>query len=153
MSSRGADALAQLPVTIGSLVGGKYRIDSVLGAGGMGVVVAATHVDLGQLVAIKLMLPNAARDRELMARFTREARMTAQLRGEHVARVLDVGTDVTGVPYLAMEHLEGTDLSRLLRERGPLPAAVVADYILQVCEGLAEAHRHGMVHRDIKPAN
>jgi eukaryotic-like serine/threonine-protein kinase len=153
VDARGVAALAELPIKIGSLVATKYRVDRILGAGGMGVVVAATHVDLGQVVAIKLMLPNAALDRDLLARFSREARMTAQLRGEHVARVLDVGVDGTGVHYLAMEYLEGTDLSRLLRERGPMPAPLVADYVLQVCEGLAEAHRHGMVHRDIKPAN
>jgi serine/threonine-protein kinase len=137
----------------GDLIAGKYQVENVLGAGGAGVVLAARHLTLRQRVAIKLLLPQAMERPEAIPRFLREARAAAAIQSEHVARVLDVGILDDGVPYLVMEHLSGTDLARLLSERGPLPVLEVLDFILQASEAVAEAHSLGIVHRDLKPGN
>lgn len=137
----------------GDLIAGKYRVEAQLGAGGMGVVVAARHVDLGQLFAVKIMRPELAQNVELVARFLREARAAAGLHSEHVARVHDVGKLENGTPYMVLEHLVGVDLDKLLRARGQLPIAEAIDYVLQACEAVAEAHSLGIVHRDLKPGN
>src|ERR1700733_5530103 len=102
--------ISSIQVREGDLVAGKYRIERVLGVGGMGVVVAARHEQLDQLVAIKFVRDEALRNDEAVERFLREARSAAKLRSEHVARVLDVGRLETGAPYMVMELLEGTDL-------------------------------------------
>jgi len=137
----------------GQVLAGKYRVERVLGKGGMGVVVAAEHMDLNERVALKLMLPDALESDEAMARFLREARAAVKIKGEHVARVLDVGKLETGEPYIVMECLEGTDLGALLDKKGPLPIKEAVEYLLQACEALAEAHALGIIHRDLKPAN
>lgn len=142
---------ARAPVAIGEVLAGKYRIDRVLGQGGMGVVVAATHVHLRQQVAIKFLLKGARG--EVVARFLREARAAARLKSEHVARVLDVGELPNGSPYMVMEYLEGSDLEGVLAQRGPLPVEEAVLHVLQACEAIAEAHAAGIVHRDLKPAN
>lgn len=140
-------------VYAGQILGGKYRIDRVLGAGGMGMVVAATHLQLDERIAIKFLLPEALRNPEAVARFGREARAAVKIRGEHVARVVDVGTFENGAPYMVMEYLDGRDLSALVHDRGALAPTDAVDAILQACEALAEAHALGIVHRDLKPAN
>lgn len=145
--------LLQMEVSEGQLLAGKYRIERVLGQGGMGVVVAAHHVVLDEVVAIKFLLPEALRSAEAVARFEREARNAVKIRSEHVARVTDVGLLENGAPYMVMELLRGRDLEVLLRERGPLPLTDVADYVLQAGEAIAEAHGLGIVHRDLKPPN
>ncbi|MBX3229683.1 MAG: serine/threonine protein kinase [Labilithrix sp.] len=137
-------------LSAGQLVADKYRIDGVIGAGGMGVVLAATRLDLDQLVAIKVL--RDATD-EAIARFQREARVIVRLKSDHVARVFDVGTLDDETPYYVMERLEGEDLSKALERRGPLPIDQAVDYVLEACEAIAEAHTLGMVHRDLKPAN
>ncbi len=141
------------PVAEGDVLAGKYRIERVLGEGGMGVVVAATHLDLHQRVALKFLKPEALENKEIVARFAREARAAAKIQSEHVARVIDVGTLETGSPYMVMEYLEGRDLGAVLEERGAIPAVEAVGYVLQACEALAEAHAAGIVHRDLKPAN
>jgi serine/threonine protein kinase len=143
---------ARASVKPGDLLGDKYRVERVLGLGGMGVVVAATHTTLDQLVAIKVMLPEALADPDAAERLLREARAAGRLRSEHTVAVKDVGT-FGDMPYIVMEHLEGTDLERAIHEGGPLPSRVAADYLLQACLALAEAHGLGIVHRDLKPAN
>lgn len=140
-------------VQVGDLLAGKYRVERVLGVGGMGIVVAGRHVDLDELRAIKLMLGNFALHPEAVERFLREARAAARLKSEHVAKVHDVGRLESGAPYMVMEHLEGCDLQQLLKAQGPLPLWAAVTYVLQACEALAEAHAAGIVHRDIKPAN
>ena len=100
------------PPRVGQVLAGKYRIERVLGSGGMGVVVAATHLDLQELRAIKLMHPENVEDTRAVDRFLREARAAVRLEGEHVARVLDVGRLESGAPYIVMEHLVGSDLGR-----------------------------------------
>jgi serine/threonine protein kinase len=141
------------PVAIGELVANKYRVERVLGRGGMGVVVAAMHEQLAQRVAIKMLLPEAEASPNALARFTREARAAATIRGEHVARVLDVGELPGGAPYIVMEYLEGRDLAQTLTDRGQLPLDEAVSFVLQACEAIAEAHAAGIVHRDLKPSN
>jgi serine/threonine-protein kinase len=141
------------PVSPGDILAGKYRVERVLGVGGMGVVVAATHIDLRERRAIKFMLPAQLADAEAVERFLREARASSRLRGEHVAKVHDVGRLENGAPYMVMEYLTGNDLRVLLKRRGSIPVPEAALYILQACEALAEAHGAGIVHRDIKPEN
>jgi serine/threonine protein kinase len=141
------------PVQEGEILDGKYRVDRVLGVGGMGIVVAATHVALNQRVAIKFLLPAAIGNAQIIERFAREARAAVQIQSEHVARVIDVGTLPTGSPYMVMEFLEGTDLAEAVEKGGAMPVAQAVSYVLQACEALAEAHALGIVHRDLKPAN
>ena len=137
----------------GTVLAGKYRVEQVLGVGGMGAVVAAYHMQLDQRVAIKYLLPEAMKNPEVVERFSREARAAAKIRGEHVARVIDVGQFDDGAPYMIMEYLEGSDLARLLEKSGPLSFEDAVRYILETCEALAEAHAAKIVHRDLKPAN
>ena len=137
----------------GVLVAGKYRIDRRLGRGGMGVVVAATHIHLRHQVALKFLEPAYASNPKVVERFVREARAAAGLRGEHVCRVSDVGALDDGTPFIVMELLDGTDLSQLLRSGGALPVQRACSYVLQACIGVGEAHALGIVHRDLKPAN
>jgi serine/threonine-protein kinase len=137
----------------GSVLDGKYRIERELGSGGMGVVVEATHLALGQRVAIKLLNPELAGAEENVARFLREAQVAAMLPSEHIARVSDVGQTLQGSPYLVMEMLDGHDLAVELARAGRLAVGDAVDWILQACEGVADAHAAGLVHRDLKPAN
>jgi serine/threonine-protein kinase len=118
----------------------------------MGEVVAATHIELGHRVAIKIMLPGEAQE-EQRARFLREARASVRLKTQHVAKVLDVGTTTNGAPYMIMEYLAGRDLGAELEARGPLPFGEAVELVLQACESVAEAHAAGIVHRDLKPLN
>jgi serine/threonine-protein kinase len=131
---------------------GKYRIDELIGTGGMGNVVRASHLYLHQSVAIKVLLPQMAESDSTKQRFLREAQATVRLKSEHSARVMDVGT-VDGVPFMVMEFLDGNDLNQILRHHGPQQPAIVVDLMLQACEGISEAHALGIVHRDIKPSN
>ncbi|MDI1437039.1 serine/threonine-protein kinase [Polyangium sorediatum] len=137
----------------GTILLGKYRVEQELGCGGMGVVLEATHLALGQTVAIKLLNPALALSSDVVTRFLREARIAATLPSEHIARVSDVGQTETGAPYLVMERLYGHDLEAELTRRGKLPVAEAVDLALEACEGIAAAHAQGLVHRDLKPAN
>jgi len=142
-----------LQVKAGDLLAGKYRIERVLGQGGMGVVVQATHIHLDERVAIKFLLPQALESPEAVARFAREARAAVKIKSEHVARVTDVGTLETGCPYMVMEYLHGRDLAQLVQDQGPLTIEHAVDFVLQASEAIAEAHSLGIVHRDLKPSN
>ncbi len=137
----------------GDILAGKYRVERVLGIGGMGVVVAAHHLQLDEKVALKFLLPEALGNPEAVSRFAREARAAVKIKSEHVARVSDVGTLPNGAPYMVMEYLDGGDLAAWLTERGPLAIEQAAEFVLQACEAIAEAHALGIVHRDLKPAN
>ncbi|ACY13179.1 serine/threonine-protein kinase [Haliangium ochraceum] len=148
----------QAPVEVGDVIAGKYEIERHLAAGGMGIVVVARHVQLDRQVAIKFMLPELreiAVDPDALERFLREGRAASKLRGENVARVLDVDTlDEAGqVPYMVMEYLHGVDLGRHIKDHGPLPLSEAVDHLLQACVAMAEAHQLGIVHRDLKPSN
>ncbi|WP_437893219.1 protein kinase domain-containing protein [Sorangium sp. So ce124] len=137
----------------GALLLGKYRVEGVLGKGGMGVVVAARHVDLDELRAIKLLLPQTLRDAHAKERFLREARAAVRVRGEHAVRVHDIGELPTGELFMVLELLSGANLKQIVQARGPLPVEEAATYVIQASKALAEAHALGIVHRDIKPAN
>jgi serine/threonine protein kinase len=141
------------PVTVGQVLAGKYEVEHVLGSGGMGVVVAARHIHLGERVAIKFLLPQAMKRDEVVQRFLREGRAAVRIKSEHVARVIDVGKLDDGAPYMVMEFLQGADLSALLKTKGAVPVDLAVEYVLQACEAMAEAHSIGIIHRDLKPAN
>jgi len=136
-------------IRVGDVLSGKYRIERELGAGGMGVVVEATQLRLERRVAIKVLsvVDDAAR-----ARLMREARAAAQIRGEHVARVLEV-EEHEGMPYVVMELLEGSDLGETLAVEGALGVTEAVDAVLEACTAVAEAHLLGIIHRDLKPSN
>ena len=118
----------------------------------MGAVLAAKHVQLDEPVALKFLHPRLAADGASVERLFREARAASRIKTEHVVRVYDVGATERGLPFIAMEMLQGTDLARLVA-RGPLPIALAVDCVLQAAEALAEAHAEGIVHRDVKPSN
>ena len=136
----------------GDLVGVRYRIESMLGQGGMGAVFAAVNQATGRAVAIKWMLPGAARSQESLARFLSEARATAKIEHPNVIQILDVGQD-GACPFLVMERLRGTSLADRLEKGGRLSVAETVSVILAACRGVAEAHNEGILHRDLKPDN
>jgi eukaryotic-like serine/threonine-protein kinase len=141
------------PVQPGDVVRGKYRVERLLGQGGMAYVVSAWHIHLEQRVAIKLLRPEIVEQPEVIERFLREARAASRLEGNNVARVLDVDTLDTGSPFIVLEYLEGSDLAHVLIDRAPLPPDEVAGWVQQACSAVAEAHALGVIHRDLKPAN
>src|SRR5258706_4189418 len=114
----------------GEVLAGKYRTERVLGRGGMGVVVAGQHIQLGQRVALKFLLPSICTAPEAVARFQPEARAAAQIQNEHVVRVTDVGTLASGSPYIVIEALKGFDLGDVLSKPGALPTTDAIDFLL-----------------------
>ncbi|WP_437781189.1 protein kinase domain-containing protein [Sorangium sp. So ce1097] len=153
MSDSETNQPSRPPVEPGTVLAGKYRVERIIGQGGMGVVVEAQHVVLDERVALKFLLPEFTRHPEGAARFLREAKAGMRVRSEHVARVSDVGTLESGAPYMVMEYLVGSDLARLIRDQGVLGLEDAVDYVVQGSEAIAEAHGLGIVHRDLKPAN
>jgi serine/threonine-protein kinase len=138
---------------VDQVIAGKYRVERVIGAGGMGVVVAAQHIQLGRRVALKFLAREGIGDADAVNRFLREGQALARITGPNVARVMDVGTLEHGEPYIVMEYLDGADLGAVVKQRGPLPVSEAVGYVLQACEAVAEAHANGIVHRDLKPSN
>jgi tRNA A-37 threonylcarbamoyl transferase component Bud32 len=143
----------QAPVREGDILAGKYKVERVLGAGAMGIVVSAMHVHLGERVALKFLHAEMAQNQEVVARFLREAQSSVRIKGEHVCRVSDVGKLETGAPYMVMELLQGSDLGQILEKQGRLEIPAAVDFLIQACDALAEAHALGIVHRDLKPSN
>jgi serine/threonine-protein kinase len=137
----------------GDVLDGKYRVDRVLGEGGMGVVYEAFHLRLRQRVAIKVLRPLIVAQPEFAARFEREARAAATLESPNVAKVLDVDTTDAGLAYMVIEYLEGNDLGEELARRGRLPIQEAVAYVMEACVPIAEAHAFGIIHRDLKPSN
>lgn len=136
----------------GEMLAGKFRVERVVGRGGMGLVIEATNVQLDQKVALKLLTANKD-DPAAVERFSREARAAARLKSEHVARVYDVGKDATHGPFIVMEMLEGKTLAEVLQQSGRVAVHRAVEYVIDACEGLAEAHARGIVHQDVKPPN
>jgi len=143
--------LKSLPFAEGDRIADKYEVIRLLGSGTMAFVVAARHVELDKIVAIKCLRPEVLADVDLVDRFAREAREWAKIENEHVASVFDVGTMPNNAPFIVMEYVEGKGLGTLLREKGTAPVACATEYLLEGCEALAAAHAIGIVHRDVKP--
>src|SRR5688572_18841139 len=131
---------------------GKYQVQKVLGRGGMGTVYEALDPFINRKVALKTMIAGLADNAELKARFLREAQAAGGLRHRNIVTVYDLGEE-KGRPFIAMEFIEGTDLEKIIQHREPTTAEWKLDVLGQICEGLAYAHRNGIVHRDVKPAN
>jgi serine/threonine-protein kinase len=140
-------------VGIGEIFVDKYRVDRILGHGGMGVVAMCTHLALNEHVAIKMLRKDVLDDADAVERFMREAQAAVKLKSEYVARVIDVGRSSSNVPYMVMEYLDGEDLGQLLEDRRTLGVPWAVEITMQCCEALAEAHSLGIVHRDVKPTN
>ena len=121
----------------GQILAGKFQVERVLGEGGMGVVVAAQHLQLGQVVALKFLHQEALQNPIVAERFLREARAVVKLKSEHVGRVIDVGTMETGAPYIVREYLDGCDLQQFLAQHTRLPIVQAVDFVLQASEALA----------------
>ena len=141
------------PISQGEIIGGRYRVERIVAEGGMGIIVAATHLELEEVVAIKFLRDEFASKPEVVGRFAREAKAAAKLKSEYVASVYDVGISPERGPYIVMEYLEGEDLETVLTADGRLPYARATELMMQACEAIANAHANGIIHRDIKPAN
>lgn len=141
-----------IPPQPGTIVGDHYRVDRVVGAGGMSIVVAATHLEIERPVAIKFLNPATA-GKDAVERFRREAQNAARLKNEHVVRVIDIGALPGGLPFIVMDLVEGSSLREELLARGPFSVSDAVAVLLQATEAIAEAHSLGIVHRDLKPAN
>jgi serine/threonine protein kinase len=137
----------------GAVLAGKFRLDALVGEGGMGSVWSATHIGLGQAIAIKFISRDFVRSEEALRRFDAEAKAAAQLRSRHVVQVYDTGTLEDGTPYIAMELLHGETLQSRVHRGGPVPLAEAIDVLSQCCKALGRAHGAGIIHRDIKPDN
>src|SRR5216683_1377949 len=141
---------------VGQILDDKYRLEHLLGQGGMGAVYLATHLGTERYVALKLIAPQFMRNPEFVERFKREARAAGRLRHPNVVDVTDFGfarARNESVAYLVMEYLDGCTLSDVLAEEKRLPLYWVVDILEQVCAAVHEAHRQGIVHRDLKPDN
>src|SRR5438309_1316108 len=141
---------------VGQILDEQYRLERLLGQGGMGAVYLATHLGTERYVALKLIAPQFMRNQEFVERFKREARAAGRLRHPNVVDVTDFGFARAGsesVAYLVMEYLDGCTLSDVLAEETRLPLYWVVDILEQVCAAVEEAHQQGIVHRDLKPDN
>jgi serine/threonine-protein kinase len=153
VSSTSSPSSSSIPYQAGDVIDSKYRVVEVLGSGGMGIVLGCKHIALDSDVALKVLLPKFQKNGVLRERFLREARSAAQLRSSHVTKILDVGTDTSGAPYIVMERLRGVDLETLVKRQGVIEEKQAINLVLQACEALAEAHTEGIIHRDLKPEN
>jgi serine/threonine protein kinase len=149
----GTQAQKRVLPEMGAVLAGKYRIVGQLGQGGMGVVYEAVHTRIEQRVAIKMLLPEVLDVPDVVSRFDREARAAGKLKSENTARVLDVDISESGLPYMVMEFLDGSDLGKILEQGGALPVALAVDFVLQASNAMIEAHAAGVIHRDLKPSN
>jgi len=151
--SKSTSSLSPRDYAPGRILAGRYRVERLLGEGAMGVVVAARHLELDELVAIKFIRPEVQKDADVIARFAREAKASARIKSEHVAKLLDVGVAVPIGPYMVMEYLDGENLSDVLLRENCVAVPRAVEWALQACAALAAAHAAGVTHRDIKPEN
>lgn len=137
----------------GTIVADRYRVERLIGQGGMGSVWAGRHLTLGRLVAIKFIHPKLAGSREALRRFDLEAKAAARIKSRHAVAVFDHGVTQGGQPYIVMEYLEGRSLEQLIHERGPLSLMETSAIVSQAARALSVAHEARVVHRDLKPDN
>jgi serine/threonine-protein kinase len=137
---------------VGQLVDGRYRIEGVLGKGGMGLVYRARHQVLGKPLALKVLLPEVSRDGDVMERFKREAQAASAIGSPHICDVSDFGSLADGSTYFVMELLDGPSLTSVMKA-GPMPTERIVAVAMQICEALGDAHARHIVHRDLKPDN
>jgi serine/threonine protein kinase len=152
-SEAGVESQAQQDALIGRIIEGKYRLDSLIGTGGMGAVYGSHRLLIGDEVAIKILHTERVVDPHASERFRREARAAARLKHPNAVSIYDFGVSSDGLQYLVMELIEGQSLREFAKQQGPLDASLAAEVTLQVCAALDEAHRQHIVHRDIKPDN
>jgi eukaryotic-like serine/threonine-protein kinase len=141
-----------LPHAFGSVLAGRYRLDSVIGKGGMGVVYRGTHLTLQSPIAVKVLTTEGALTRTAKERLIQEAQVMARLESPHIAKVLDVGAGEDGLPFVVLEYLRGKTLDAWMSPGGMAPHLAI-DLILQAASALFVAHAEGVLHRDIKPQN
>ena len=153
MSESEAEQLSAEESFAGHVVGGKYKVERLVGSGGMGTVWLGQHIGLGNRVAIKFIRPQFAERADARRRFEIEARAAASVDSKHAVKVYDYGVTDTGLPYIVMEYLEGESLSEALIRRGPFPDDEAAKVIRQAARALTKAHAAKIVHRDLKPDN
>lgn len=139
-------------LTTGATFAGRYQIIEELGKGGMGKVYKAHDIEIKEKVALKLIKPEIAADKKTIERFRNELRLARRIRHKNVCQVFDIG-DMKGTYYISMEYVSGEDLKSFIRRSGQLAAGTAIRISKQICEGLAEAHRLGVIHRDLKPSN
>src|SRR5262245_23189156 len=143
----------ELPTLEGAVVGGRYRLERLVGQGGMGSVWAGRHMTLNRAVAIKFIHPHLASSADALSRFENEAKAAAKIKSRHAVQVFDHGVTATGQPYIVMEYLEGESLEQRIRRQGRLSLDELAVIVEQAAEALTAAHETGIVHRDLKPDN
>ena len=154
MTQPGDASKARADSLLGRLIGGKFRIESLLGAGGMGNVYRAEQLSLGKPVAVKILHHDLMTDETVVKRFEREARHASRLDHPNLVRIIDFGRDPeAGVLFIAMELLTGRDLGQAIAQDAPLPLHRIVRIMSQVLAALEEAHAQGVIHRDLKPAN
>lgn len=153
MPSLEEDTESELRALVGTTVAGKYRVDRLIGRGGMGAVFQATNLAIGKRVALKFLDHEAARNREACQRFQREAEAAGMAESAHIVQIFDSGVTEAGLPFLVMELLTGEDLRARLRREGRLSVDAALRITGQVLRALVRAHPAGIVHRDLKPDN
>src|SRR5262249_3165200 len=138
---------------VGTTIDGRYRLESVLGEGGMGVVYLARHKVIDKKVAVKVLRADLAREKEITDRFLQEAKAASSIGNAHIIDISDCGQLPDGSTYFVMEWLDGKPLSRALEESRPLPVVRLVQVARQIADALSSAHQRGIVHRDLKPDN
>src|SRR5690606_12071641 len=138
---------------VGTTIDGRYRIEKVLGQGGMGVVYTATHAVLGKRLAIKVLKSDVSKDQEIIQRFRQEAQSASAIGSQHIIDISDFGSLPDGSTYFVMEYLDGMELTKAIEEQRPMPADRVVHIAKQLCGARGAAHERGIVHRDMKPDN
>ena len=145
--------LVKSPISQGEIIGGRYRVERIVAEGGMGIIVAAKHIELEENVAIKFLRDEFASKPEIVGRFAREAKAAAKIKSTYTATVHDVGISEERGPYIVMEFLEGEDLESMLQADGRINFTRATEWMMQAGEAICAAHAAGIIHRDIKPAN
>ncbi len=152
-SSTGTFFGAGAKLAAGRILGSRYEIIAPIGSGGMGTIYSARRINIGDLVAVKVLRPDVVSDSQSRERFQREAQAAAKLHHPNAVVIHDFGQEADGVTYIAMELLDGRSLRDVLQERKTLDPELIAPLLKQACAAIEAAHRQGIIHRDLKPDN